>query len=203
MSLTEKKKKAKKLKIEFKDDVTEDELDTLISEEEEKIESERQQNEIKKEEEKQAALEAKKRQIVLKDTDGEEVEQKDYFYPRVKDEKTNDGKILAATTETAPVYFNKVCGLPVEREDLLEVFNNIFPKKKKFLFYKSQDKEVYLIIIPLKYAVTIGKYNESTPGGFQRHALSFVNEGSVNLESLKMKLTKVANHPSISKEPLA
>lgn len=171
--------------IAFKPEATEEELDKLIALEEEQVR-------IRKENEKKEK-EAKKKSVVLKDVDGEEVDQKDYFFPDV----------VKGTTDTAPSYFNKVFGLPVEQEELLDVFNNAFRKDKKFLFYKVQGKEIYLIIIPLKYATTISKSNESTPGDFQKHAISFIGEGSVNIESLKMKLAKVANHSSIAREPLA
>src|SRR5690606_14570897 len=100
-------------------------------------------------------------------------------------------------------FFNKICGMPVDREELIEVFNQFFPKKKGFLFYKQRNAEVYLVIVPLKYATTISKANESRPGDFQRHAMSFINEGSVNIDSLKIKLGRIAKHTSISTEPLA
>lgn len=195
-------KKAKELSIEIKDDTTELDLDEAIKVAQDKIIFEKEQNRIKKENEKKAIEDSKKSQIVLKDVDGNDVDQADYFYPRLKDE-TIDGKVLKATTETAPSYFNKVCGMPVDREDILEVFNEIFSKSKKFLFYKARDKELYHIIIPLKYAKTVNKSNESTPGDIQKHAISFIGDGSVNVDSLKFKLNRIANHATISKEPLA
>lgn len=193
MSLTDKKKKAKALKITLKEDATEEQIDVLIKEAEDKKELEAEQARIEKENKQKLEDEKKKSNIVLKDTDGNDVDQKDYFFPDI------EKKI----TDTAPTYFNHVCGNPVDREDLLEVFNSIFRKDKKFLFYRMRDKEVYLIIIPLKYATTISKSNESIPGDFQKHALSFITEGSVNLDSLKAKLVRIAKHPSISTEALA
>jgi len=112
--------------------------------------------------------------LVFKNVLGEEVEEKDYFY---------GGK--------APQYFEKVCGTPVEREDMIEVFNKIFNPKDNILFYKTLNKEVYLVIVPLKYSSSVGIENESVEGDFQKHAISFIGEGSVNLETLKEKLKKI------------
>lgn len=193
-SIDDKKiKLAKKLGMVVTPETTEDQLDTFIKESEAKDALEKEQAKIAAANVKKATEEAKKAKIILKDVDGEDVDQKDYFF---HNEKTGE-------TDTAPVYFNKVCGYPVDREDLIEVFNSVFPKNKGFLFNKLRDKELYLIIVPIKYATTISKNNESLPGDFQKHALSFIGEGSVNIDSLKLKLAKVANHPSIRKEPLA
>lgn len=195
--------KAKKLKIEVKPDTTEEQLDVLILAAEEKAELEAEQAKIAKENEKKAAEDAKKNKVVLADVDGKEVDQADYFYPRLKDEKLPDGTVLKATDQTAPSYFNKVVGMPVDREDLLEVFNNIFPKDRKFLFYKSRTSELYQVLVPLNYSKTVSRANESAPGDIQKHAISFIGEGSVNVDSLKLRLTRIYNHPTISKEPLA
>jgi len=196
MALDAKKvKEAKKLGLEVKDDTTPEQLDQLIADKEAAIALEKEQDIIRKENEKKAAEEAKKK-IVLKNTLGEDVKQEDYFFPgEIKKPGEEKGKF---TTETAPVYFNKTFGFPVDREDLIEVFHQVFKPEKGYLFYKARDKELYLIIVPLKYARTIGKANESQPGDFQKHALSFINEGSVNSDSLRMKLTKVAKHSTIA-----
>ncbi len=186
----EQKKRAKKLGIEITPEMKDGDLDTLIADAEKKIAQEKEELEIKKADEKRAATEAKKTKIVLQNTFGEEVDQADYFFP-----DTEKG-----ITETAPTYFNKVCGYPVDREDLLEVFNEIFSSKKGFLFYRSRDKELYHILVPLKYATTISRSNESRPGDIQKHALSFLNEGSVNVDSLKLKLKRVAAHNSIAEK---
>lgn len=187
MSIDKKKlDKAKKLGISVTENMTETELDSLIEVAEDSIKSE-------KDNKKKESESIKKTSIILKDTEGNDVDQGDYFFP---DEKKG-------ITDTAPVYFNRVCGYPVDREDLLEVFNNIFKTRKGFLFYKLRDKEIYLIIVPRKYAKMVGKQTESQPGDFQKHALSFVNEGSVNTDTLKMKLNKISNHVDISREPLA
>ena len=130
---------------------------------------------------------APKAVIVLKDTYGRDVPQKDYFY-------AEDG-----ISDTAPDYFNKSCGYPVDREDLLAVFNRVF-KDKGFLFYKDRMKEVYITIIPIKYAKTIGKHNDSRVGDFQRHALSFLQEGGVNADTLRMRLEKIASNNQIGKD---
>jgi|GEM_PF-2402483 len=202
MSLATKINKAEKLKIAVPEGATEEVVDGLIEAEEVKIKAEKEEDKIKKAEEKKAADAALKTKLILKDVDGDDVDQADYFYPRKADEKI-DGKEFKKTSETAPAWFNRTCGYPVEREELLEVFNQQFSKKKGFLFYKQRDSEVYLVIVPLKYATTISGSNESQPGDYQRHAMSFISEGSVNIDSLKMKLKRIANHSSISKEPLA
>ena len=116
----------------------------------------------------------KKKGLVLKNTLGKEVDEADYFF---------GGK--------APNSFEGTCGKPVEREELLEVFNKVFKPSDNFLFYKSLDKEVYLVIVPIKYSTTIGDYNNSIEGDFQKHAISFLNEGSVNLDTLKLKLKRI------------
>jgi hypothetical protein len=128
--------------------------------------------EIIKEEKKK--VEKVEKKLVLKNTLGKEVSVDDYFF---------GGK--------APSGFEGTCGRPVEREDLLEVFNKVFNPNDNFLFYKALDKEVYLIIIPIKNSTTIGEYNNSLEGDFQKHAISFLNEGSVNVDTLKLKLKKI------------
>lgn len=210
MSLASKLNKAKRLGAVFADDYvpkSEEELDKIIEAKQSIVDQQREEEKIRKQQEKKAEEEARKHQIILKDVDGDDVEQSEYFYPRlvkeVVGEKTPYEKTLQPTTETAPTGFNKTCGLPVDREELIEVFLQYFPRKKGFLFYKARDREVYLIIVPLKYAKTISAANESRPGDFQRHALSFISEGSVNIDSLKLKLERIAKHSSISTEPLA
>ena len=126
-------------------------------------------------------VKVEKKKSVLKNVKGEEVPEKDYFY--AKDE--NGGK--------PPIGFEKMCGKPVEREDILEVFNKVFKPEDNILFYKTNDKEVYLVIIPLKYSTSVGDTHESVNGDFQKHALSFLQEGSVNLTTLRMKLQRILN----------
>jgi hypothetical protein len=208
MSLETKLKKAKRLGIEFEEGKVPDErkLDELIEQKQAQLAQDKEEAKIRKAEEKRAAEEARKHQIILKDVDGDDVEQAEYFWPRLVEEtvKTPSGeKTLKPTTETAPSYFNKECGFPVDDPDLIDVFVQYFPRKKGFLFYKTRGKELYLVIVPLKYATTISAANESRPGDFQRHALSFIAEGSVNIDSLKLKLARIAKHSSISTEPLA
>jgi len=110
----------------------------------------------------------------LFNTLGKSVEDKDYFFGGV-----------------VPSSFKKSCGKPVEREDLVEVFNKVFKPEDNILFYKQPDKEVYLIIVPIEYSKSIGEFNDSVEGDFQKHAISFLNEGSVNLETLKSKLERI------------
>lgn len=205
MSLATKKTKAEKLGIDLtkiEGEVTEAILDELIEQKIKAAAQDKEEKRIQEAAEKKAADEAKKNLLILKDVDGADVDQAEYFFPRLEEENIN-GKVYKPSTETAPAYFNKICGYPVDREELVEVFNQFFPRHKGFLFYRQRDKEVYLVIVPLKYATTISRSNESRPGDFQRHALSFINEGSVNVDSLKLKLGRIAKHASISTEPLA
>jgi len=114
------------------------------------------------------------KKIILKNTRGEEVEEVDYFF---------GGK--------APSSFEGSCGTAVDREDLLEVFNKVFKPEDNILFYKTRDKEVYIIIVPIKYSSTVGEHNNSMEGDFQKHAISFLTEGSVNIDTLKLKLKRI------------
>lgn len=209
MSLATKIKKAEKLGVVFAEGYTpktEEEVDKLIEAKQAILDQQKEEDKIAKQNEAKAAEEAKKNLVILQDIDGDDVDQADYFWPRLEKEKVGippNEKVLEPTDQTAPVYFNKICGLPVDREELKEVFLQFFPRSKGFLFYRARDKEVYLVIVPLKYATTISRANESRPGDFQRHALSFIAEGSVNVESLKLKLARIAKHSSISTEPIA
>ena len=131
--------------------------------------------EVKKEEVVKVAKKEKVvKKIILKNTSGKKVPEADYFFGG-----------------NAPTSFEGTCGAPVDREDLLTVFNKVFRPTDNFLFYKQKDKEVYLVIVPIKYSTTIGEYNNSIEGDFQKHAISFINEGSVNLDTLRMKLERI------------
>jgi hypothetical protein len=130
--------------------------------------------EVKNESAEPKVVEKNVKKIILKTTSGKEVSEADYFF---------GGKI--------PSGFEGTCGKPVDREDLLEVFNKVFKPEDNFLFYKAIDKEVYIIIPPIKYSTTIGDFNNSLEGDFQKHAISFLNEGSVNLDTLKIKLNRI------------
>lgn len=204
MSLATKLTKAKRLGITFAEDhtPTEAELDKAIEAKAEIAGQQKEEARIQKQNEKKAADFALRNTVILRDIDGDDVDQADYFFPRVEKEKVGD-KTLEITDQTAPTYFNKTCGMPVDRDELVDVFLQFFPRAKGFLFYKMRDKEVYIIIVPLKYATTINRANESRPGDFQRHALSFIAEGSVNVDSLKLKLARIAKHSSISTEVIA
>lgn len=128
-----------------------------------------------------------KKGFILKNIYGEDVDPEKYFYSDGSEVEKNRGTFI-------PPYFNAMCGLPVDREDLLEVFENIFKNHTKdFLFYKTKNKEVYLVIVPLANS-QVGKTNDSVSGDFQRHAVSFITEGSANATTLKMKLKKVASY---------
>jgi len=119
---------------------------------------------------------AKADKVTLINTSGKEVKVVDYFF---------GGVVLPS--------FEKTCGKAVDREDLLEVFNKVFKPEDNILFYRQLDKEVYIIIVPIKYSTSIGENNNSIKGDFQKHAISFLNEGSVNLDSLRGKLEKIKN----------
>lgn len=131
----------------------------------------------------------KKSSIILKDVNGNDVDEKNYFWP-AKDKDT--GEITYA-----PDYFQKQNGFPVDREDMLTVFNKIFDPKDGFLFYKDRNSELYLVIVPLKYAASIGEENNSIGHDFQKHAISFITEGSVNFDTLKRKLELIRKHRTI------
>lgn len=160
MSLIKKQGKARRLKIVFTEETTEEQLDALILEAEAREEAAAEAERIKKENERKAKEADKKASIVLRNTSLEDVEQKDYFFRDIEKNVVN----------TAPSYFNKVSGMPVDNEELITVFDGIFPKKKGFLFYKAMGKELYFVIVPLKYATTVGEKNNSIPGDHQRHA---------------------------------
>lgn len=111
---------------------------------------------------------------ILKNTAGEEVPEKDYFFGN-----------------KVPAGFTGSCGKPVDREDLIAVFNKIFKPEDNILFYKAFDKEVYIVIVPIRYSTSVGEYNNSMEGDFQKHAISFLTEGSVNLDTLAIKLKRI------------
>jgi hypothetical protein len=69
--------------------------------------------------------------VILRNTQGKEVKPEDYFYA----EEGAEAK--------APSGFIGSCGLPVDREDLIEIFNKVFKPEDGVLFYKARDKEVY------------------------------------------------------------
>lgn len=210
MSLTTKFNKAKRMGIEFIDGykpTDEEELDKLIETKQSLLDQQKQEDKIRRAQEKKADDDAKKTRVILQDVDGDDVDQAEYFFPRlvkqVINEKTPNERVFEPTDQTAPIYFNKTYGLPVDRDELIDEFVKYFPRKKGFLFYKLRDKEVYLVIVPLKYARTVSASNESLPGDFQKHALSFIQEGSVGLDSLRIKLERIQKHHSISTEAIA
>lgn len=188
MALTDNQKKANKLGIKYDDKVTDDMLAELIEQKEAQIEQDKEEKKIKDAEARKAA-EAKKAKLVLKNINGEDVDEKDYFVTGIVENPNTKEK----ETITAPAYFNQICGLPVDREDMLEVFRKVFGEAApEFLFYKANYKEIYIIIIPLRRATIVGESEDSLPGDFQKHAISFISDGSVNLETLKLKLRKIS-----------
>ena len=143
--------------------------------------------EIKKKVEATPVVEAKKLEdakdvkISLRNILGKEVPTTDYFYKGI-----------------VPAGFEGTCGKPVDREDLVELFHKVFKPKDNILFYKQSDKEVYIVIIPIKYSTTIGDFNDSIDGDFQKHAISFLDEGSVNIDTMRKKLERVKNFVNYS-----
>ena len=118
---------------------------------------------------------------IIKNTKGEDVPVGDYFY-------ANEGD-----RAVAPPFFNKAMGYPVDREDLIEIFNKVFKPEDNFVFLKSRDKEVYGVLVPIKFT-DIGKEEEAILGDCQFHAVSFIPDGSVNYDKLKLKLQQVATN---------
>lgn len=189
MSLTENQKKAKKMGIIHKEDAMDEQIQDLITLEEKKITQEKEEQEIKKRDIVLAEEQKKKRKLVLKNIRGEDVREEDYFYGAEVENPITKKKEMVY----APSYFNRVCGLPVDREDMIEVFQKVFGAAAlEFLFYKSTNKEVYIIIVPLRRATVVGVAEDSLPGDFQKHAISFIGDGSVNLETLKLRLRKIS-----------
>lgn len=183
-ALSANQKRANALKIEWDKDTPDEKLAELIEAKEKQLEQDKEEKEIA-DENKRKAEDEKKKKIILRNIDGEDVDQKDYFYSAI-DKAT--GK-----TTYAPLYFNRVCGMPVEDEDMISVFRKVFGEAApEFLFYKCKGQEVYIVIVPLRRATVVGDSEDSLPGDFQKHSISFIAEGSVNLETLKMKLKKIS-----------
>jgi len=143
----------------------------------EKVDMRKKENRPPKQNQPVKTEEPKKEQAdkaVLFNTSGDPMLNSDYFF---------NGKV--------PEGFERSCGKPVDREDLLDVFNKVFSPSDNILFYKNVDKEVYLVIIPIKYSIIVGAFNNSVDGDFQKHAISFLNEGSVNDSTLRTKLEQI------------
>lgn len=115
-----------------------------------------------------------KNNVKLFNAFGKEVSRDEYFFKGI-----------------IPAGFIGTCGKPVDREDLVNLFHKVFRPEDNILFYKQADKEVYIIIIPIKYATEVGDSQDSIDGDFQKHAISFLTEGSVNLDTMRQKLEKV------------
>ena len=130
----------------------------------------------------------KTKSLILKNTSGEDMDPKDYFF---SDSSEAEAARIEKSGSLAPSYFNDIVGKPVEREDLIEVFDEVFNPKDNFLFYRCVEKEVYVIMIPLKFS-QVNKENGALSGDIQKHAISFVMEGSANVDTLKMKLKRIA-----------
>lgn len=188
MALTDNQKKANKLEIKWDDNTTDELLSELIEQKEKQIEQNKEEARIKAIEAKKAEADKKKSKLILRNIDGEDVDEKDYF---ITGQVENPVTKLKETI-TAPASFNQICGMPVDREDVLEVFRKVFGESaSEFLFYKKNYSEIYIIIIPLRRATVVGAAEDNLPGDFQKHAISFIGEGSVNLDTLKLKLRKI------------
>ena len=120
------------------------------------------------------ARQAKNNEVILKNVFGKEMNKKEYFYKGI-----------------VPAGFEGTCGNIVDREELITVFHKVFKPADNILFYKQADKEVYIVIIPIKYSTEIGDFNDSLDGAFQKHAISFLSEGSVNPDTLRKKLERI------------
>ena len=134
------------------------------------------------------AFAGKNKGIILKNVEGEDVDPMLYFH---SDGSEAEKERIEKYGTIAPPYFNDVCGKPVDREDLIETFNEVFNPKDNFLFYRCVEKEVYIVIVPLKFA-DIGTETGALSGDHQKHAVSFVMEGSANVDTLKIKLQRMA-----------
>lgn len=130
----------------------------------------------------------KNKGLILQDTDGKDMNPEDYFF---MDGTEAEAERIKKTGTIAPPYFNDVCGKPVDREDLVEVMNEVFNPKDHFLFYRCIEKEVYIVIFPLKFS-EVSKETGALSGDCQKHAVSFVMEGSANVDTLRLKLQRIA-----------
>jgi len=100
---------------------------------------------------------------------------------------------------SAPDFFVKQIGTPVQDEELVDAFHKVFSPKDEFLFYKQSRKEIYSVVVPVKFATELGSKEDSISGDCQVHAMSFIAEGSVTLDSLSTKLTKIARNLNYKK----
>jgi len=127
--------------------------------------------------------------LKLFDTLGNQVDIRNYFYVPEGDEDIQ-----------IPPYFTKVYGKPVDtdREDVIGVFHKIFRKEDGFLLYKAVDKELYSVIVPIKFS-SLSPQNGSVNGETQVHAMSFISEGGVNPDSLEVVLNKIARNIAYKK----
>lgn len=134
---------------------------------------------LEAEKKKAEAVEKAKPAFTLKNTAGKDMKSEDYFYATTP----------AGYKPTANM--KNVIGTPVTREDLVDMFDQIFDPKHGILFYKKIDTEVYIVIIPLAKSTSVGRTHESVDGDFQKHAISVIADGSVNMDSFKMKLKRI------------
>ena len=139
-----------------------------------KKEADAKKAEAKKIADAEAKKDAEVKKVVLINALGKEVPCEDYFYKGI-----------------VPPGFEGTCGKAVDREDLLDLFHKVFKPSDNILFYRQLDKEVYIVIIPIKYSTSIGDFNDSIDGDFQKHAISFLSEGSVNLDTMRKKLERI------------
>jgi len=149
----------------------------LKNDEAEKLAEAEKEAEVKR----KADAEKAKDSVVLTNVLGKKVSTDDYFYKGI-----------------IPSGFKGTCGKPVDRDDLVELFHKVFKPEDNILFYKQLDKEVYIVIIPIKFSTSVGEHNDSLEGEFQKHAISFLNEGMVNLDTMRKRLEQIKKHVNYS-----
>ncbi len=120
-----------------------------------------------------------KTDFIFQTPDGTDVDPGNYVFPN------EEGEVVVSP------FFHKVYGYPVDREELIEVFFEVFAPKDEVLFYKKKQNETYTVIIPLAKA-SISLKTGAQGGDVQVHSMSFITEGSVNSQTLSLKLAAIA-----------
>lgn len=120
----------------------------------------------------------------IRNTLGEEVDLSKYFIPNHEN------------ISVAPNYFNRSHGYPISQnefgfEEMIEVFNKVFDVKDGFLLFKQRTKEVYSVLVPLRYAKELNEAEEANAFDYQIHAISFIKEGGFNIQTFENKLKSI------------
>lgn len=118
---------------------------------------------------------------IIQNNKGEDVPLENYFF-------VNPGETIFV-----PNYFNDAFGKPTDREDLIEIFDTIFKPEDNFILLKDKTKEVYNIMVPLKFSNEVNFAENSQTGDCQIHAISFITDGSVNHDKFKSALKKISS----------